>query len=121
MIEKLKDLPRGIDGVRAIGKISKEDYERVFVPLLDEARRQGRRLRFLYQFGLDFESFTAGAAWEDAKIGLHSMRLFDGGAVVTNDSALADRVKRLRNGGQTDRYHHQDAGMNSRLDEMQAG
>ena len=44
----------------------------------------------------------------------------DGGAVVTNDRALADRIKRLRNGGQTDRYHHQDAGINSRLDEMQA-
>jgi dTDP-4-amino-4,6-dideoxygalactose transaminase len=46
--------------------------------------------------------------------------LGDGGAVVTNDRALAERIKRLRNGGQTDRYHHQDAGINSRLDEMQA-
>ena len=46
--------------------------------------------------------------------------LGDGGAVVTNDPALADRVKRLRNGGQTDRYHHREAGINSRLDEMQA-
>ena len=46
--------------------------------------------------------------------------LGDGGAVVTSDSALADRVKRLRNGGQTDRYHHQEPGINSRLDDMQA-
>ena len=46
--------------------------------------------------------------------------LGDGGAVVTNDGALADRVKRLRNGGQTDRYHHQELGVNTRLDEMQA-
>ena len=46
--------------------------------------------------------------------------LGDGGAVVTNDSALADRIARLRNGGQTDRYHHQEFGINSRLDEMQA-
>ena len=46
--------------------------------------------------------------------------LGDGGAIVTNDRGLADRVKRLRNGGQTDRYHHQEAGINSRLDEMQA-
>jgi dTDP-4-amino-4,6-dideoxygalactose transaminase len=44
----------------------------------------------------------------------------DGGAIVTNDRALADRLKRLRNGGQTDRYHHVEAGVNSRLDEMQA-
>jgi dTDP-4-amino-4,6-dideoxygalactose transaminase len=46
--------------------------------------------------------------------------LGDGGAVVTNDAALAARVRRLRNGGQTSKYHHQEAGANSRLDEMQA-
>ena len=46
--------------------------------------------------------------------------LGDGGAVVTNDGALADRLKRLRNGGQTDRYRHEEAGVNSRLDELQA-
>lgn len=46
--------------------------------------------------------------------------LGDGGAVVTNDATLADRIRRLRNGGQTTRYHHQEAGANSRLDELQA-
>jgi dTDP-3-amino-3,4,6-trideoxy-alpha-D-glucose transaminase len=46
--------------------------------------------------------------------------LGDAGAVVTNDSALAERVRRLRNGGQTDRYHHELPGVNSRLDEIQA-
>jgi dTDP-4-amino-4,6-dideoxygalactose transaminase len=46
--------------------------------------------------------------------------LGDGGAVTTNDAQLADRIKRLRNGGQTSRYHHQEAGANSRLDELQA-
>jgi dTDP-4-amino-4,6-dideoxygalactose transaminase len=46
--------------------------------------------------------------------------LGDGGAVVTNDAAVADRIRRLRNGGQTDRYHHAEAGVNSRLDELQA-
>ena len=46
--------------------------------------------------------------------------LGDGGAVVTSDPALAARIKRLRNGGQSDRYHHEDAGVNSRLDEIQA-
>ena len=46
--------------------------------------------------------------------------LGDGGAVVTNDRSVADRVRRLRNGGQRDRYHHVEAGVNSRLDELQA-
>jgi dTDP-4-amino-4,6-dideoxygalactose transaminase len=46
--------------------------------------------------------------------------LGDGGAIITNDRSLADRVKRLRNGGQSDRYRHQEPGLNSRLDDIQA-
>jgi dTDP-4-amino-4,6-dideoxygalactose transaminase len=46
--------------------------------------------------------------------------LGDGGAMTSNDRELAARAKRLRNGGQTDRYHHGEFGVNSRLDEMQA-
>jgi dTDP-4-amino-4,6-dideoxygalactose transaminase len=44
----------------------------------------------------------------------------DGGAVITNDAAVAERVRRLRNGGQRGRCDHLDAGVNSRLDEVQA-
>ncbi|MEO5818935.1 MAG: DegT/DnrJ/EryC1/StrS family aminotransferase [Vicinamibacteraceae bacterium] len=46
--------------------------------------------------------------------------LGDAGAVLTGDRALADRIRRLRNGGQSSRYHHDEFGVNSRLDEMQA-
>jgi dTDP-3-amino-3,4,6-trideoxy-alpha-D-glucose transaminase len=46
--------------------------------------------------------------------------LGDGGAAVTNDRTIAERVTRLRNGGQTTRYLHVEAGINSRLDELQA-
>jgi dTDP-3-amino-3,4,6-trideoxy-alpha-D-glucose transaminase len=46
--------------------------------------------------------------------------LGDAGAVTTNDASLAERLRRIRNGGQTDRYHHAEPGWNSRLDEMQA-
>ncbi len=44
----------------------------------------------------------------------------DGGAVLTADGQLAARLRRLRNYGQAERYHHVERGMNSRLDEMQA-
>ena len=46
--------------------------------------------------------------------------LGDGGAVVTSDAALADKLKRLRNGGQGGKYNHVEFGVNSRLDELQA-
>jgi dTDP-4-amino-4,6-dideoxygalactose transaminase len=44
----------------------------------------------------------------------------DGGALITNNEALAARVARLRNYGQSERYVHPELGMNSRLDELQA-
>jgi len=46
--------------------------------------------------------------------------LGDGGAVLTSDRAIADKVRLLRNYGSTQKYHHQIAGYNSRLDELQA-
>ena len=46
--------------------------------------------------------------------------LGDGGAVVTNDAALADRVRVLRNYGSRVKYYHETEGFNSRLDELQA-
>lgn len=44
----------------------------------------------------------------------------DGGALVTNDPALAARAQTIRNYGQTKRYIHGTLGVNSRLDELQA-
>ncbi|HEX9491219.1 MAG TPA: DegT/DnrJ/EryC1/StrS family aminotransferase, partial [Stellaceae bacterium] len=46
--------------------------------------------------------------------------LGDGGAVVTGDDALAERVRALREYGWRQRYVSDVAGMNSRLDELQA-
>ncbi|MCL4861894.1 MAG: DegT/DnrJ/EryC1/StrS family aminotransferase [Caldilineaceae bacterium] len=44
----------------------------------------------------------------------------DGGAVVTNDPVIADRVRMLRNLGQRAKYDHQIKGYNHRLDTVQA-
>lgn len=44
----------------------------------------------------------------------------DGGAVTTNDDALADRIRVLRNYGSRVKYHNEVKGLNSRLDELQA-
>lgn len=44
----------------------------------------------------------------------------DAGAVVTDDEALYEKLKMLRNYGSKVKYHNQLEGVNSRLDEMQA-
>ena len=46
--------------------------------------------------------------------------LGDGGAITTNDEALYQVVKTLRNYGSEKKYHNQYIGINSRLDELQA-
>lgn len=74
-----------------------------------------------------------GAEWEGQKVGTFGDvaafsfyptknlgALGDGGAVVTNDETLAGRVRSLREYGWEQRYVSKTAGVNSRLDELQA-
>lgn len=44
----------------------------------------------------------------------------DGGAIITRDSALADKIRMIANHGQSKRYYHDIVGCNSRLDSIQA-
>jgi hypothetical protein len=93
MLERVTDIPRGIVGVKAVGKLTRDDYERVLVPLIDRAQREGRRIRFLYQVGPEFEGFTLGAAWEDAKLGLRPLRTFAACAVLTDRDWVRECVR----------------------------
>jgi dTDP-4-amino-4,6-dideoxygalactose transaminase len=43
----------------------------------------------------------------------------EGGAIATNDHELAARLRRLRDHGQTERYHHAEVGYNARLEGIQ--
>lgn len=45
----------------------------------------------------------------------------DGGAIFTNDDELAKKCRSVVNHGMTVRYYHDDIGVNSRLDSLQAG
>jgi dTDP-4-amino-4,6-dideoxygalactose transaminase len=74
-----------------------------------------------------------GATWRDRKVGSFGqagcLSFFpsknlggfgDGGMVVTNDDRVAQRVETLRRHGGKIKYHHDELGLNSRLDELQA-
>ena len=85
-----------------------------FALLEDAAQSQGAR-----QDGRSAGSIGALAAtsfYPGKNIGAYG----DAGAVLTGDSSLADRVRRLRNWGSDRKYHHPEPGFNSRLDTVQA-
>jgi SpoIIAA-like len=83
MIERIEGLPAGVDGVRCNGKLTREDYDAVVVPLLEEVQREQRRLRCLVEMD-GFDGITPGAAFEDVRLGLRAMGSFDGCAVVSS-------------------------------------
>ena len=75
-----------------------------------------------------------GAAWRGKKAGSFGVAgcfsffpaknlgaFGDGGAIVTSDDALAEKLRVFRNYGSNKRYYNSCIGVNSRLDELQAG
>ena len=82
--------------------------------LEDGAQAHGARLR-----GERLGAHGDAVAWSFYP-GKNLGALGDGGAVTTNDEALAERLRELRNYGSKVKYHNTVIGYNSRLDELQA-
>jgi len=95
-------------------------------PILEIASRHGLRV-------IEDAAQAHGARYKGKRIGAHGDivcwsfypgknlgALGDAGAITTNDVALAERVALLRNYGSRQKYVNEEAGVNSRLDPIQA-
>jgi hypothetical protein len=70
MIERIDGMPVGTVGLRASGKLSRDDYRNVLEPALEEGVASGE-LRLLFVL-TDFDGLEHGAWIEDAKTGLNA-------------------------------------------------
>lgn len=74
--------------------------------------------------GARYKGHIAGSLGDTAGFSFYPTKnlgaIGDGGAVVTNDGDLADKVRVLRNYGSRVKYENEVKGFNSRLDELQA-
>ena len=93
MIELMSDLPGGVLGFTAIGKVTGADYERVLVPAVEAALKEHDKLALVYHCGDDFSGFDAGAMWDDAKVGLRHITSWRRIAVVTDIGWLRTAVR----------------------------
>jgi SpoIIAA-like len=68
MVERMADMPQGVIGLRASGKLTKNDYTETLEPALQEAMDSGEaRVVFVIT---DYEGLEPRAAIEDIKTGL---------------------------------------------------
>lgn len=104
----LYGLPADMDAINGLAR------ERGIKVIEDAAQAHGAR----------FRGRRAGSLGDAAAFSFYPAKNLgafgDGGALVTDDARLAERVAALRNYGSRERYRHESKGGNSRLDEMQA-
>jgi len=93
MIEVMTDLPDRVLGVKARGQVTADDYKTVLVPAIERKLTQHRKVRLLYVIGDEFEGYTGGAAWEDAKVGMKHLTSFERVAVVTGVDWIENMIK----------------------------
>lgn len=92
MIEKLDSLPAGVIGFEAVGEVHAADYEDVLIPSVDAAAAAGG-VRLLYVLGDRFTGYSAGAGFEDLRLGVAHLHAWRRGAIVTDNRAFADLIK----------------------------
>lgn len=70
MIERIEGMPAGTIGLRASGKLTREDYQQVLEPALKEGVESGE-LRLLFEMP-DFDGLEPGAVIDDVETGLRA-------------------------------------------------
>ena len=95
-------------------------------PIMDLARRRGLRVieDAAQAHGATLAGKRAGSIGDAACFSFYLSKNLgafgEAGAVTTNNPALAERLRMLRDHGSRERYHHDAIGLNARLDEVQA-
>lgn len=94
MLTKLEDLPEGVIGFEAHGKLTAKEYEATLIPEA-LAALDGGDVRLLFVLGDDFAGFELGGIWDDTVFGLRQHFNFDRIAIVTGSSVLASLIHSL--------------------------
>jgi hypothetical protein len=95
VITLLPDLPGNVVGAKAVGQVGASDYRNVLEPAVAAALKEHDKLRLVFVLGEEFEGYSAGASWEDAKLGIGHWGAWERVAVVTDRDWISGTVKAL--------------------------
>ncbi len=88
MIEPLENLPAGVIGFRAGGRVEASDYRDVLVPALEAVLREHGRINVVLVIGQDFD-YSLGAILEDVRMFSIPRHAWNRMALVTDHDVLA--------------------------------
>jgi len=88
MLQLMTDAPPHTVGVRAVGKVDKEEYESILLPALEKAIKQYGELNFIMVLETDVGNFSAGAWLDDIKAGLKYFTKWNKIAIVTDQKPV---------------------------------
>ena len=95
MFRPIFDLPPGVIGYSAVGKITGDDYSKVLIPEMEAKLAEGGKLRFLFLAGPDFEGWELGAAVDDTMFGMRHFFDFEKIAFVSDHEMFRAMVQGL--------------------------
>jgi len=93
MIKIINDLPSNVLGISAEGEVSGKDYETILIPAIEEKLKTNKKISFLYYLGDNFTKFDMAAMFDDAKVGMKHLFVWDKIAMVSNHHVLNSTLK----------------------------
>lgn len=88
MIHELKDTPNTMVGFEATHDLSKEDFDKVVLPAVDELVKRTDKLNYLFVLEPSIKSSTIGMWMTDAMLGLNHIDKWNRAAIVTDAEVL---------------------------------
>lgn len=92
-VEVMEGLPDDALGLSVTGVITAQDYAETIVPLIEAKLDRHKRIKLIYRIGPEFTSFTPGAVWSDARVGVMHLTQFSKIAVVSDVDWIRHAVR----------------------------
>jgi len=89
MIEIISGFPDHVLAIEATGEVTEDDYRTILVPEVRAKMKKHSSVPMLFHIGPKFTGYTAGAVWEDFKVGVGNWSSWGRIAIVTDVGWIA--------------------------------
>jgi hypothetical protein len=88
MLQFMNNLPDHVVGIHAVGEVTKDDYDQVLKPRLDDLEKRQGEINYLLVLDNNVQDFTVAAWWQDFLVGIKHFTHWNKIAVVSDQKAV---------------------------------